>query len=118
MYVTLFAFQYRIYDMMMKERNAHMDFSTFTSADTLGFERGEWVQVVDGDGTYYAKLLLYLDTHKPVVFGVHLDMTASMLNPTRQHAMHMRKIPHHIQESLEAKHGASLVKWRAPLRPE
>jgi hypothetical protein len=103
--------------MMMKERNAHMDFSTFTSADKLGFERGEWVQIVD-DGTHYAKLLLYLDTHKPVVFNVHMDMTASLLNPARQHAMHMRKIPHHIQEVLEEKHGASLAKWRAPLRPE
>ncbi|MFN9114699.1 MAG: hypothetical protein ACK5XN_31950 [Bacteroidota bacterium] len=95
-----------------------MDLSKFTSADTLGFERGEWVRVEDEGKKYYSKLLLYLDTHRPVVFNVHLNMNAFLLNPTRQHAILMHKLPFHIQEELEAKHGASLAKWLAPLRPK
>ena len=94
------------------------------NAEELGFERGEWVGVGTGgmiEG--HAKLLIYLDTSKPVVYLRITNPYESTLYHdqnylSRVHASLFRKIPYDVQEQLEQRYGGELTKWNASLRPE
>lgn len=94
------------------------------NAEELGFERGEWVGVGTGgiiEG--YAKLLIYLDTSKPIVYLRIINPYESKLyhdnnHLSRVHATLFRKLPYHVQEQYEQLHGDDLTKWNASLRPE